>query len=520
MSSGNRRIIRERNEHGFALFLQNLKSVVSLLTRVGEQEVEMEILIETRHRLLDANGTLSLLSSDLTRDGANPTGLPSNHLRVPVEHLKLSLTQLISLLSDMIDTSNADFNDQLDIFYSTPVETVREGPGRKRLQISKDQLEHLRSLYFSWEKISSILNVSLSTIRRRRADFGLSERFEKYSSVTNDELDVIYRSITNSASSGPLTPNIGRRFIGALRSRGLNIQRRRVSECLRRNDPVGTALRWRMTIHRRKYFVPTPNSLWHIDSGHKLIRYKLITHVCIDGKTRLILYAACRNNNKAETVLMLFESAVHKWGLPSRVRSDSGMENYHVAAYMIRNRGEGRGSIITGSSVHNSRVERTHRDVYSGVLVFYARIFEQLEADGYLNVMNDVHLFSLHHIYIPRIENSLQELVGQLNNRPISTERNLSPLQLWEMGMLENMHSDHTALSETEVESFGIDPGSVLAIEDQDYQVQIHPPILHLTDEQISQLPDPLANDENSGKEVYLQTVETLNMLTAVHADN
>ena len=63
-----------------------------------------------------------------------------------------------------------------------------------------------------------------------------------------------------------------------------------------------------MTIYRRKYnYVPTPNSLWHIDTGHKLIRYKLITHVCIDGKTRLILYAACRDNNKAETVLSLFD---------------------------------------------------------------------------------------------------------------------------------------------------------------------------------------------------------------------
>ena len=122
--------------------------MVSLLTRVGEQEAEIEILMETRHRLLDANGTLSLLLSDLTRDGANPTGLPSNHLRVPVEHLKLSLTQLITLLSDMIDTSNPDCNDQLDISYSTPVETVREGPGHEHLQISKGQLEHLRSLYF------------------------------------------------------------------------------------------------------------------------------------------------------------------------------------------------------------------------------------------------------------------------------------------------------------------------------------------------------------------------------------
>ena len=81
-------------------------------------------------------------------------------------------------------------------------------------------------------------------------------------------------SITGNSNEGPLTPNIGRRrFIGALRSRGLGIQRWRVSDCLRRVDPVGTALRWGMTIHRRKYFVPTPNSLWHIDSGHKLIRY-------------------------------------------------------------------------------------------------------------------------------------------------------------------------------------------------------------------------------------------------------
>ena len=47
-----------------------------------------------------------------------------------------------------------------------------------------------------------------------------------------------------------------------------------------------------------------------------------MNHVCIDAKTLLILYAVWCNNNKAETVLMLFESAVQKWGLPLRVRSD------------------------------------------------------------------------------------------------------------------------------------------------------------------------------------------------------
>ena len=130
------------------------------------------------------------------------------------------------------------------------------------------------------------------------------------------------------------------------------------------------------------------------------------------------------------------------------MHSDYGMENCLVAAHMIQHRGPGRGSIITGSSAHNSRVERTHRNVYSGVLVFYARIFLQLEDEGNLDVLNDVHIFSLHHVYIPTIENALEELVGQMNNRPVSMERNLSPLQMWEKGMLENLLSGHTALRE------------------------------------------------------------------------
>lgn len=110
-----------------------------------------------------------------------------------------------------------------------------------------------------------------------------------------------------------------------------------------------------MIIHRTKYFVPTPNGLWHIDSGHKLIRYQLITHVCIDGKTKLLIYASyCNNNNKADTVMSFFQKGVEEWVLPSRVRCDYGMENVYVGQDMIDHRGQGRGSIITGSSVHTT----------------------------------------------------------------------------------------------------------------------------------------------------------------------
>ncbi len=203
---------------------------------------------------------------------------------------------------------------------------------------------------FPLEKIASLLGVSISTIQRRRAEFGMEK--ENFSSLTDEELDSIYKNFSDSNSGNLMTPNLGRRrFLGALRSRGLRIQCWRVSDCSRRVDPIGTALRWRLVIHRRKYYVPTSNSLWHIDSAHKLIRWKLIVHVCIDGKTRLIIYCVCKSDNKAETVLSLFKDGVGRWGLPSRVRSDYTMENYHKGVYMIENRGEGRGSIITGSSV-------------------------------------------------------------------------------------------------------------------------------------------------------------------------
>ena len=65
------------------------------------------------------------------------------------------------------------------------------------------------------------------------------------------------------------------------------------------------------------------------------------------------MYLICCSNNRASTVLSLFSHAVNQFGLPNRVRSDGGGKNLDVAAYMLDPRGLGRGSFITGRSVHN-----------------------------------------------------------------------------------------------------------------------------------------------------------------------
>ena len=175
--------------------------------------------------------------------------------------LLTQLTELLHILHLLSENWQLHLDNleryALSSSYQVPLQhTLHPGPGRPRFLITREQLEYLHSLYFTWTDIARILGVSRMTIYRRRAEYGLLS--DPSRSVSDVQLTQIVQELRREM------PDIGESMVwGRLRAMGVLVTREKVRQTVR-TDPLNTALRWRNLTIRRPYSVPGPNSLWHI----------------------------------------------------------------------------------------------------------------------------------------------------------------------------------------------------------------------------------------------------------------
>lgn len=238
--------------------------------------------------------------------------------------------------------------------------------GRPRKLVNLEYLREAMAPHrnISVTKLAALLKMDRHTLLYYIKIYGLQRKF---SDLSNADLDVLVRTYKQKK------PDSGLRYlVGFLRSHGLRIQRRRVIKSLRRVDGLGSVLRRRATIQRKKYTSPRPNALWHCDGHHKLIQYGVVIHGFIDGFCRTVHFSVsvhgiisnsisifvqqvtgirASTNNRPATVLGVFLEAIEVYGTPSRLRGDRGGENVDLSVWMILRRGPNRASFMWGSYV-------------------------------------------------------------------------------------------------------------------------------------------------------------------------
>ncbi|KAG9043187.1 hypothetical protein FS837_009922 [Tulasnella sp. UAMH 9824] len=275
--------------------------------------------------------------------------------------------------------------------------------GCARLAIPRDFVECLvYEAGLTNPEIASLLGCGLRTLETRLREWGIRRR---EATLTDQELLQLIQSWKDQ-----LGLFHGERAIAAmLHANGHWAPRQRIREAIRSVDPEG------------------------------LIRWKIVIHGGIDGKTRLVVFLRASDNNRAETVGTAFEEATKAWGWPSRVRADWGGENMTVKAMMEQVRGAGRASFLAGPSTHNQRIEQQ-------------RI---------LDTTNEVHLWALHLVFLPRINKALQIFTDTWNNHKLSSQGNKTPKQLYYRGQIEARQL-----------GFWLDPGLCPVLDDGNAAVQ------------------------------------------------
>ena len=179
-------------------------------------------------------------------------------------HLLLMLHETINGLHRQFRESCNERRDYAsEMGFSCPLENEEpRRPGRPRYEIPEEVIRGLHGIHGVWKEVAKEARVSYKTVLRRRHQYSMPVSNTAgprimYCDISQEQLCEIVEEVLQ------VMPDAGETYvIGALRSRGLRVQRWRIREAIFTVDPVSRALRRCKAIVRRKYNVPCPNALW------------------------------------------------------------------------------------------------------------------------------------------------------------------------------------------------------------------------------------------------------------------
>eukprot|EP01083_Nonionella_stella_P200950 735446_1 len=137
-------------------------------------------------------------------------------------------------------------------------------------------------------------------------------------------------------------------------------------------------------------------------------------------------------------------------GIPKRMRGDYGTENYDCADELNRIRRSDR-AFIFGRSVHNQRIERMWGDSNVGVSFVFDDLFNFMRSLHGLDANDALHIYCLHLVFMPRIQERLDEWVEIWNAHPIRTAGRRTPNEMFKDECDEDLDESDT---------FGIEHGT------------------------------------------------------------
>lgn len=132
---------------------------------------------------------------------------------------------------------------------------------------------------------------------------------------------------------------------------------------------------------------------------------------------------------------------------------------------------------------------------------------QYMEATGCLDPLSDIHIFALHHVYLPRINRVLEEFFHQHNNNCLRTEHNLTPMQMF---FVSPQTSDPMWI---DWDTYGVDVEGPVPNEHPDNCVIVVPPQVHVSSDTLTRLPNPLFDDGNFGISIYLSVTDSCTVL-------